>query len=153
VHRAELLALLNLALSPFTWWWSRRPDVSLFGASLLLMLFSGLGFLLALNHSLRRLAALLPDETLRSDMRLFTTVNTTLLTTLSVFATAWTLAREFPVLPNHLQDILEVLEQTRVFLVVSLGLPPVALTMTLVWKAKEAIVTDVYRGNHPARLP
>jgi hypothetical protein len=102
------------------------------------MLFSGLGFLLALNHSLRRLAALLPDETLRSDMRLFTTVNTTLLTTLSVFATAWTLAREFPVLPNHLQDILEVLEQTRVFLVVSLGLPPVALTMTLVWKAKEA---------------
>lgn len=153
VHRAELLALLNLALSPFTWWWSRRPDVSLFGASLLLMLFSGLGFLLALNHSLRRLAALLPDETLRSDMRLFTTVNTALLTTLTVFAAAWTLTREFPILPTHLQDILEVLEQARVFLVVSLGLPPVALTMTLIWKAKEAIVTDVYRGNHPARLP
>jgi hypothetical protein len=76
-----------------------------------------------------------------------------LLSTLSVFATAWTLAREFPVLPNQLQDILEVLEQARVFLVVSLGLPPVALTMTLVWKAKEAIVTDVYRESHPARLP
>jgi hypothetical protein len=45
------------------------------------------------------------------------------------------------------------LEQARVFLVVSLGLPPVALTMTLVWKAKEAIVTDVYRESHPARLP
>jgi len=44
------------------------------------------------------------------------------------------------------------LEQARVLLVVSLGLLPVALTMTLVWKAKEAIVTDVYRGNHPARL-
>ena len=153
VNRAELLALLNLALSPFTWWWSRRPDVALFGASLLLMLFSGLGFLLALNHSLRRLAALLPDETLRSDMRLFTTINTTLLTTLLAFAAAWTLAREFQFLPNHLQEILEVLEQARVLLVVSLGLLPVALTMTLVWKAKEAIVTDVYRGNHPARLP
>ena len=40
VHRAELLALLNLALSPFTWWWSRSPDVALFGASVLLLLFS-----------------------------------------------------------------------------------------------------------------
>ena len=117
------------------------------------MLFSGLGFLLALNHSLRRLAALLPDETLRSDMRLFTTINTTLLSTLLAFAATWILAREFQFLPNHLQEILEVLEQARVLLVVSLGLLPVALTMTLVWKAKEAIVTDVYRGNHPARLP
>ena len=151
VHRAELLALLNLALSPFTWWWSRSPDVALFGASVLLLLFSGLAFLLTLNHALRRLAALLPDETLRSDMRLFTTVNTTLLSTLSVFAAAWTLAREFPILPEGLGEILEVLEQARVFLVVALGLPPVALTMTLVWKAKEAIVTDVYRVNHPAR--
>ena len=153
VHRAELMALLTWALSPFTWWWSRRPEVSLFGASVLLLLFSGLGFLLTLNHALRRLAALLPDETLRSDMRLFTSVNTALLTTLSVFAALWTLAREFPILPAGLEDILEILEQTRIFLVVALGLPPVALTMTLVWKAKEAIVTDVYRVNNPARTP
>ncbi len=149
VRRAELLALLNLALSPFTWWWSRRPEVDLFGASLLLLLFSGLGFLLALNHALRRLAAMLPDETLRSDMRLFTTINTSLLTTLLVFAAGWTAAREFPIAPAGLQEWLEVLEQGRVFLVVSLGLPPVALTMTLVWKAKEAIVTDVYREHPP----
>ena len=153
VQRAELLALLNLALAPFTWWWSRRPEVSLFGASLLVLLFSGLGFLLALNHALRRLAALLPDETLRSDMRLFTAVNTSLLCTLSLFAAAWTLVREAAIGPDSFQNLLEVLEQARVVLVVSLGLPPVALTMTLVWKAKEAIVTDVYRGNHPARLP
>lgn len=156
VHRAELLALLNLALSPFTWWWSRRPEVTFFGASLLLLLFSGLGFLLALNHALRRLAALLPEETLRSDMRLFTAINTSLLGTLSVFAGAWTLAREFPLLPPGQEEILEVLEQARVLLVVFLGLPPVALTMSLVWKAKETIVTDVYRDNRdhdPARLP
>ena len=41
-------------------------------------------------------------------------------------------------------------------LIVSLGLPPVALTMALVWKAKEAIVTDVYRDQRdtlPAGLP
>lgn len=152
LHRAELLALLNLALSPFTWWWNRRPDVAMFGDSVLLLLFSGLAFLLSLNHALRRLAALLPDETLRSDMRLFTTVNTTLLGTLSVFAATWTLARELPILPDGSDPILEVLEQARVFLVVALGLPPVALTMTLVWKAKEAIVTDVFRVNHPARI-
>ena len=153
VRRAELLALLNLTLSPFTWWWSRRPDVDFFGASLLLMLFSGLGFLLALNQALRRLAALLPDETLRSDMRLFTAINTSLLTTLLVFTGGWTAAREFPIAPAGLQALLEVLEQARVFLVVSLGLPPVALTMTLVWKAKEAIVTDVYREHPLVRLP
>jgi hypothetical protein len=156
VRRAELLALLNLALSPFTWWWSRRPEVTLFGASLLLMLFSALAFLLALNHALRRLAALLPDETLRSDIRLFTGVNSGLLGTLMVFAATWTLVREWPALAAGGDGLLDLLEQARVSLIVSLGLPPVALTMALVWKAKEAIVTDVYRDQRdtlPAGMP
>ncbi|MBM3850686.1 MAG: hypothetical protein FJ396_10990 [Verrucomicrobia bacterium] len=150
VRRAELLALLNLALSPFTWWWSRRPEVAFFGASLLLMLFSAMIFLLALNQSLRRLAALLPDETLRSDIRLFTGVNGGLLGTLLIFAAAWTLARDFPLTPAGGGDLLDLLEQARVSLIVSLGLPPVALTMALVWKAKEAIVMDVYRDHRDA---
>lgn len=147
VTRAELFAMLNLALSPFTWWWSRRPGNTLFAESVLLLVFSALAFLLALNHVLRRLAALLPDETLRSDMRLFTTINASLVTTLGFIAVAWTILSRLPGLPDWVGWIFEVLEQSRLMLIVTLGLLPVALTMTLVWKAKEAIVADVYRGH------
>jgi hypothetical protein len=52
-----------------------------------------------------------------------------------------------PRVPEAFSEIFEVLDQSRLALVVILGLLPVALTMTLVWKAKEAIVADVFRGR------
>jgi hypothetical protein len=147
VLRAELFALLNIALAPFTWWWSRRPGEALFGQSVVLLVFSALAFLLCLNHVLRRLAAMLPDETLRADMRLFTGINGSLLWTLAILAALWTALAGSRALPDWLGLVFVALDRSRLALVVALGLLPVALTMTLVWKAKEAIVGEVYRGH------
>ncbi len=147
VARAELFAATNFFLSPFTWWWSRRPENPFFGQSVLLLVFLSLAFLLSLNHVLRRLAALLPDETLRSDMRLFTRLNAGLISGLGLLTGVWTTLLVLPRVPEAFSEIFEVLDQSRLALVVTLGLLPVALTMTLVWKAKEAIVADVFRGR------
>jgi hypothetical protein len=147
VARAEIFALANLFLSPFTWWWSRRPANPFFSQSVLLLVFCSLAFLLSLNHVLRRLAALLPDETLRSDMRLFTRLNAGLIAGLGLLALGWTALNLVPEVPEPVAWVFEALDQSRPVLVVTLGLLPVALTMTLVWKAKEAIVADVFRGR------
>ena len=61
VERARLSAMLLLALAPFAVWWGRRPEEPFFAHSMVLLLVAGLAFLLALNHLLVRLAAMLPD--------------------------------------------------------------------------------------------
>ena len=139
VERAKILGLVNLALSPFPWWWNRWPDEAFFGQTMLLMLFSSMGLLLCLNHALRRLAAMLPDETLRSETKLFTALNSTLIITLSVLTGVWVLASLWPVIPGWLGLILMAVNDKRGWLVVMLALLPLALTMTLIWRAKEAL--------------
>lgn len=139
VERAKILALLNLALSPFPWWWNRWPDEAFFGQSMLLLLFSGMGLLLCLNQALRRLAAMLPDETLRAETRLFTALNSTLIFALCSLVGIWILATMLPHLPGWLGLLLMGVNEKRGWLVVVLALLPLALTMTLLWRAKEAL--------------
>jgi hypothetical protein len=80
-------------------------------------------------------------------MRLFTRVNSGLIGGLTAVAVFWIACTAFPGLPEPVHRLLSALDHSRGVLVVSLGLLPVALTMTLVWKAKEAIVSDIYRGR------
>ena len=145
--RAEIFALANCALAPCTWWWNRNPSSLFFAQSILLLLFSALAFLFALNHVLRRLAALLPDETLRTDIRFFTRLNAALILCLTLIAGAWSLSFYLPIIPESFDWIIEAIEQNRLTLIVTLGLLPVAVTMTLIWKAKEAIVADVFHSR------
>lgn len=147
VLRAELFVVSMVFLSPFTGWWSRRPDVPFFAQSVVVLMLVSLGFLLTLNGVLQRLAALLPDETLRSDMRLFTRLNSGLVSGLLALVLVWLVCWALPGIPAPLARTLATLDQARAALIVTLGLLPVALTMTLVWKAKEAIVSDIYRGR------
>jgi hypothetical protein len=139
VERAKLFALLNVALSPFPWWWNRWPDEPFFGESMLLLLFSGMSLLLCLNHALRRLAAMLPDETLRSETGVFTALNSTLIFALVALVAAWMLASLLPAPPIWLNLLLVTVNERRGWLVVVLALLPLALTMTLLWRAKEAL--------------
>lgn len=147
VLRAELFAVSMVFLSPFTGWWSRRPDNPFFAQSVVALMLVALGFLMTLNGVLRRLAALLPDETLRSDMRLFTRMNSGLVAGLAALVLFWLACLALPGVPEPVSRVLATLDQGRAALVITLGLLPVALTMTLVWKAKEAIVSDIYRGR------
>jgi hypothetical protein len=146
VERARLLSLLLLALAPFTVWWSRQPDQPFYTQSMIVLLFAGMAFLLALNHVLVRLAAMLPDETLRTETRFFAHLNRTLLLTQTILAAAYLLLLRREHLPAGLAWLLSTLDLAKVWLVVVLSLPPVALTMTLLWKTKEVIMTSVFRG-------
>ena len=79
LERARLLALVNLGLAPFLYWWNRVPSHPFYMAMVEVLILSGLFFLYCLNPMLWRLAAMLPDETLRLETRTFTVVNRYLL--------------------------------------------------------------------------
>lgn len=145
LHRARLLSLLLLALSPFAHWWSRHPSEPFFAQSMVLLLFSGLLFLMALNHVLLRLSAMLPDETLRSETRFFTGVNQALLVSQIALAAVELLLVRWVDAPAPIARLRDGFEASKTWLILLLTLLPVALTMTLLWKTKEVIITSVFR--------
>ena len=77
--RPAACALINFGLSPFLYWWNQVPDKPFFLTMVLLLAVSALLFLGSLNLVLRRLGAMLPDETLRLETRQFTALNLNLL--------------------------------------------------------------------------
>src|SRR6267378_4041953 len=79
LDRAKLMALINLGLSPFLFFSNRVPDQIFFSIAVLILTVSGVLFLLNLNFVLDRLAAMLPDETLRQETKQFTALNRWLL--------------------------------------------------------------------------
>src|SRR5665213_4296999 len=79
LHRAEIFAIVNTGLAPFLFWWHRFPFVPFYFDCGNVLAVTGFLFLICINQVLRRLAAMLPDETLRLETRTFATVNTWLL--------------------------------------------------------------------------
>src|SRR6266516_1456781 len=75
LERVKLLALVNVGLSPFLYFWNKLPSNPYFDGVVHFNIVTGLVFLLLLNPMLHRLSAMLPDETLRQETRLFTTLN------------------------------------------------------------------------------
>jgi hypothetical protein len=148
LDRARLLALINVGFSPFLYWHNRAPSVEFFGSVVALMALSGLAFLFVLNPVLWRLAAMLPDETLRQETRLFTTVNRVVIlsTLVVVIGYVWLLRQ--PSLPPGLLNAFTVLDRVVLWLGLFLLLLPVAMTMALIWKIKEVILASVF-GTEP----
>lgn len=148
LERAKLFALVNLGLSPFIYWWGRMPENSFYGAMMQLFMISGLLFLLSLNPVLWRLAAMLPDETLREDTRLFTRINCVLLGFMFCFKLATLALAKVSTLPALLVQFLDLTERGGQWAVVIMILLPIsmtiALTMALIWKAKEVIFSSVF---------
>lgn len=145
LDRARVLGVLVLGLVPFLYWWSVRPTEPLFVESLLLLVFGGIAFLMALNRVLLRLAAMLPDMVLRADTRLFSRVNGFLIGMLGALVGLEAMAVQRPGwVPAYMMALLGELGESRNWLFVMLALVPLALTMTLLWKAKESIHDSVF---------
>lgn len=146
-ERTRILALVNFGLAPFLFFWGRTPESALFASMVVLLVFTGFLFLHALNHTLRRLAAMLPDETLRADTDVFTAYSLALIQATLILLTLL-LALDFaPNLPPMLAGAVETVYQARRGLFAVLVLAPVAITMTLLWKAKEAVLTSIFSGK------
>jgi hypothetical protein len=105
---------------------------------------SGFLFLIQINQMLRRLAAMLPDEMLRTETRTFVSLNTWMLSaalgSLAVYIalTDWRGAPRL--IGRHWAD-LQILGE---WLVLFLTLMPTAVTLALLWKIKEAIFTGFF---------
>ncbi|HZQ45522.1 MAG TPA: hypothetical protein VFC07_00800 [Verrucomicrobiae bacterium] len=144
LDRAKLIALVNLGLSPFLYWWSQMPDEPFYTAVLSVMAVSGLLFLSNLNTVLQRLSAMLPDEGLRQETKHFTTLNRFLVLAILLVGLVFYLLVRFPEWLPTWSDLLGRLESGTMWLMIFLVLLPLAMTMALIWKIKEVILDGLF---------
>lgn len=145
--RAQLLALLNLGLAPFLYWFNQVPGNEYFALAALLFNLGGLMFLTTVNSLLERLGAMLPDETLRAETRLFTVVNRWLILVSLVLAILFFIAIRSPDIVSQFPHALETIAQNRSLLIMPFILIALAMTMALLWKTKEVILESVFGGH------
>jgi hypothetical protein len=149
LERAKLLALVNVGLSPFLYFWNRVPGHFFFELIVNLMALSSLLFMFSLNLVLARLGAMLPDETLRHETRQITALNRGLLLVillLTVIYLVLTQTRDLPELlaaPGWLEHY-HWLERGKFLSVMLFVLLPLSMTMALIWKTKEVILESVF---------
>jgi hypothetical protein len=163
LERAKLLALINVGISPFLYWWNRIPSHPFFSVILELLMFSGLMFLILLNSTLVRLTSMLPDEMLRAETRLFAMLNRSLLLgLLLVLAFYFTLLHidsglpekfmewlmKTSPLPRPTAQLANLLDRGGQWIAFFFVLVPVAMTMALLWKIKEVILASVFGPEH-----
>ena len=144
LDRALLLALINLGLCPFIYWHNRMPDVLFFNFTVMLLELTAVLFLFNLNLVLKRLAAMLPDETLRQETRQFTALNRWLLVLLLFFSIGfiWLTDVPHPTLP--VGNLVFWAGRFSSLLLIFFILLPLAMTMALIWKTKEVILDAVF---------
>jgi hypothetical protein len=135
---------VNLGLSPFLYWYHRLPDVPLFAWAVAFLAVGGLLFLGSLNRLLWRLAAMLPDETLRAETATFTRLNRGLLFALPLLVLALVMVARSPAVPFHIRLALQYTEPLLQWFVMLLVLVPISITMSLLWKTKEALLGGVF---------
>jgi hypothetical protein len=144
LDQAQLFGIVNIGLAPFLHWHQRLPEEPLFAsASLFLGISSGL-FLFCLNRVLQRLAAMLPDETLRFETAAFTYMNRWLILLVPGLVAGLALLLRSGWLPPLARLTILQLAPFQHLVLLFLALLPLAITMSLTWKIKEAILTCVF---------
>ncbi|MCD6338412.1 MAG: hypothetical protein J7M29_03405 [Verrucomicrobia bacterium] len=137
VRRAQAAAVTLCGLSPFLYWWRMAPHHPHFIAMAMALGPVGLWFLDSVNCALRRLGSMLHDEKLELETRWLTGV---IRSALGVFAAALLLLaglRFAPIAPRAMAAAGDYLASVEAVLLL-LFLFPLALTMVVIWKLKEA---------------
>ena len=147
LDRAKTLALINVGLAPFLCWWNRMPWHPFYNVMVHLMLFTAIFFLFAINPVLQRLSAMLPDETLRTETRVFTNINRGFLIASMTLLIGYFALGRVSELPQWIIHFLVVWEHAGVWITLFLVLLPTAMTMALIWKTKEVILSSVFRSD------
>jgi hypothetical protein len=144
LDRAQLLAIVVLGLCPFIYWHNKAPEQFLFTVAVWVLELAGVLLLFNLNLVLNRLGAMLPDETLRQEIRQFTALNRWLLVALLVLTAAFTGLTQFPHPSLPVGRMLILLDRFSDLLLIFFMLLPLAMTMALLWKTKEVILDAVF---------
>jgi len=170
VHFAKVLALLMLGLVPFLHWqqqitsdtitWSSMSNAQqhvIYSACIFFT--ASMMYVLNLNHVLARLVAMLPDPILRGDVRLFVYLNFGLF--LLLIINLWLHQKADAVFlglreiaPGLAESIGSYLGLAAFLKTVILWIATliVTLTMTMLWKTKEAVLNSVF-SLEPPPLP
>ena len=146
LDRARLLALVNLGLSPFLYWWHARPQEMFFTIAVQVLAVSALFFLGNLNLVLHRLSAMLPDENLREETRHFATLNRLLVLGILIFGIGFFFLSRRPEWLPRISDFASRLGPDSLWIILFLALLPLAITMALIWKIKQVILDGVFGG-------
>ena len=148
LDRALLLSLIILGLCPFIYWHNKMPEQNFFAYAVGVLELAAVLFLFNLNLVLKRLAAMLPDETLRHETRQFTALNRWLLVLLLFFIIGFVVLTQLPQPPATLARLLPWISHAGKLLLVFFVLLPLAMTMALIWKTKEVILDAVFGARH-----
>jgi hypothetical protein len=144
LDRAKLLGLVNFGLCPFLYWHNKMPQEFFFEAVIFVLVLSGVLFLFNLNVVLKQLAAMLPAETLRHEMRLFTALNCWLIVGLLFLSIAYVVSLHALRLPLEPGLLLVWLDRLGLWTFIFFALLPLAMTMAMIWKTKEIILDSVF---------
>jgi hypothetical protein len=148
LDRAKLLGLVNFGLCPFLYWQNKMPAQPFFNAAVFVLVLSALLFLYNLNVVLKQLGAMLPDETLRHETLLFTTLNRWLLVGLLFLGMTFIVFLHSAQWQLALGNFSDWLHQFGVWALTFFALLPLAMTMALLWKTKEVILDSVFGARH-----
>ncbi len=148
LDRAQLLALVLLGLCPFIYWHNKLPEQIFFADAVFVLELAAVLFLFNLNLVLKRLGAMLPDETLRHETRQFTAFNRWLLVGLVFFAIVVAALVQLPHPPAPLGNALIWINRASNLLLIFFILLPLAMTMALIWKTKEVILDAVFGARN-----
>lgn len=149
LETARLLAVVNLGLSPFVFLRNRVPSEPFFDQAFWVLALSCILFLAVLNRCLRCLSAMLPDETLREETRMFTSLNVWLIGLMLTLVLLHQVAGPFLFQSEEgpagwivfLYDAFYRVQQP---LLLFLILLPLSITMTVIWKIKEVVLAGVF---------
>jgi hypothetical protein len=147
VDRAELFAIINIGFAPFLYWWHEMPSVPLYFACVCLLALSSVLLIIQLNRVLERLAAMLPDETLRAETKLFARFNHWLLLALLAAVAIYLGMQQIYTLPGWVDSTLDFLAEHGPWIILFVVLVPLAMTMALIWKTKELIFASVFNAE------
>lgn len=147
LDRTRLFALVNLGLAPFIYWWNQFPGIAFYSQIVYVMAASSLLFLISLNFMLQRLTAMLPDEMLRAETKVFTQMNLGLIAGLLGAVAIYRGLTMVTNLPEVVIRLLDILYATRRAWLLLLALLPLAMTMTLLWKTKEVVLTSIFSSK------
>ena len=144
---ATLPALVDFGLCPFLYWHNRMPAQPYFNLAISALVLSAIVFLYNLNVVLKRLGAMLPDETLRHETSQFTALNRGLLAALLMFGVVYQVLLRDPRLPVTLGAWFSWLQDFGFWGLTIFALLPLAMTMALLWKTKETILDSVFSAK------
>jgi hypothetical protein len=148
LDRAVFVGWVNVGLSPFLFWWHLMAFVPFYRVAVSFLALSSLLFLSCLNNLLKRLTAMLPDETLRHETRLFASLNRNLLAVVMLVLVAYAALSPLEGLPRAVSAALAWMDDVGLWALLFLILMPLAMSMSLVWKIKEVIFTSVFEAQH-----